>query len=92
MAELQYNSLPETRKDLGYEWQPISIDAALGRLAKFLERNNAKAFINDVYATNDSVYRNIIIQLPYMNEAFLAEDIGIQFDRDKGRQFTLVRS
>lgn len=89
----EYNSLPEDlRADLGYEWRPTPVSIALNHLANMLERNGARAFMEDVYASNDSVFRNIVIQLPHKNEAFPAENIHIQFGRDKGRQLTLTRT
>jgi len=86
-----YKELPRVREDLGYKWGEVDLAAALGHFGRFLARNGAKAFEVDVYATNDQVYRNIVIQIPYMNEAFPAEAINIQFNRDEGRQFMLTR-
>jgi len=92
MAEnLTFNTLPETREDLGYKWRPVGLPEALNHFAKFLERNKARVFEQDVYASNDRIYRNILIQLPFMSEVFLAEDIHIQFDVDEGRQFILKK-
>lgn len=88
----EYNSLPELRKDLGYEWRPVDLFAALGHFTKYLERNSARAFEEDVYASNNQVYRNIVIQLPDRGDFFPAENIHIQFERDSGRHLILTRT
>jgi hypothetical protein len=88
----RFNELPEIRKDLGYSWRPISVYGALEHFADYLIRNGARAFEVDVYATGDSVFRNIVIQLPATGEGHFAEDISIQFNRDKGRQLLFSRS
>jgi hypothetical protein len=87
-----FNELPKTREDLGYKWEPIDIGVALANLLEYLKRNNARAFKVDVYASNNQVYRSIIIQLPYQSETFGAEDIHIGFNRDHGRQLELTRT
>lgn len=87
---LRYSELPPTRSDLGYNWTEITLEDAMNHLRAFLERNNAKAALVDIYASNNQVYRNMVIQLPYMNEMFGEEDIHIQFNRSEGRQFTLT--
>jgi hypothetical protein len=86
--KLEYQDLPPTRKDLGYEWTPKPVSYVLDAFSRFLERNNAKAYLMDVYASNDSVYRNLLIQLPKYG-IFEAENIYFQFNRDDGRQYTL---
>lgn len=87
---LRYSQLPSTRTDLGYNWTEVPLEEVMSHFKAFLERNNAKAHMMDVYASNNQVYRNMVIQLPYMSEVFGSEeDIHIQFNRDKGRQFTL---
>lgn len=86
--QLKYPELPSTRTDLGYSWQPSTPSDVLHAFGKFLQRNNARAFLMDVYASNDAVYRNMVIQLPEKG-AFAAETIYIQFDRDEGRQYSL---
>ena len=87
---MDYTPLPETRTDLGYSWTEQSIDEVLAFFAGYLKRNNAKAYVTDVYASNNQVYRNIVIQLP-TEDIYPAENICIQFDRDEGRQLTLHR-
>lgn len=89
--ELQYPRLPETRTDLGYGWVPIPVADALDAFRKFLERNEAKVFMMDVYASNNQVYRNIVIQVPSDGKGiFMPETISIQFNREEGRQFSLT--
>jgi len=89
--EHKFNDLPELRGDLGYKWNRVPLEEAFRSFISFLERNNAKAFRENVYASNGRAYCNIVIQFPELGEAFPAEDINIQFDRDEGRQFTLVK-
>jgi len=86
-----FNELPHLREDLDYKWREVDLTMALGHFGRFLKRNDAKAFEVDVYATNDCVYRNIVIQLPEKG-AFAAEDIHIQFNRDSGRQYSLGKN
>lgn len=88
VKDLKYPDLPPTRTDLGYEWILRDVSAVTGSLCKFLERNNARAFLVDVYASNNQVYRNMIIQLPEYGE-LAGETIHIQFNRDEGRQYSL---
>jgi len=88
---MDYIPLPETRTDLGYSWTEQSIDKTLALFAGHLRRNNAKAYIMDVYASNDQVYQNIVIQLP-AEGIFPAENIHIQFNRDEGRQLSFSRT
>lgn len=85
-----YNRLPETRQDLGYKWEEITPEKAMEYLGKYLKRQNAKCFVVDVYSTGDHIFRNMIIQLPYQSEMFLASDLSIQFGRDEGRQITIL--
>lgn len=92
MTEKSYTSLPETRKDLGYSWIEQSIDETLAHFGEYLKRNDAKAYVMDVYATSNRVYRNIIIQLPRQPEFFPAEGTHIQFNRNEGRQLSLSRT
>lgn len=87
---MTYKELPSTRTDLGYDWIERPVDQTLADFGEYLKRNNARAFLQDVYATNDQVYRNIIIQLPGESEGFTPEDISIRFNRDKGRQLSLT--
>ena len=86
-----YTQLPPARADLGYRWNEQSIDEVLTFLSGYLKRNDAKAYVLDVYASNNQVYRNIIIQLPELSEVFPAENIHVQFNRDEGRQLSLSR-
>ena len=79
--------LPPTREDLGYKWKEIPIPKALDMLGKFLSRNSAKAYIMDVYATNNQVYRNIHIDYQGVGRE---EGINAQFNRDEGKQLTLA--
>lgn len=82
--------LPKTRTDLGYEWSEASLDNALEMLKAFLQRNQGKAYFMDVYASNNQVYRNIIIQyqgIPCLEGE--TESIEIQFNRDEGRQLSI---
>lgn len=88
---MTYTPLPEARGDLGYSWIEQSIDEVLAFFGSYLKRNDAKAYVMDVYASNNQVYRNIIIQLPTQSKVFPAENIHIQFNRDEGRQFYLSR-
>lgn len=90
--EPTYVPLSETRTDLGYSWIEQSIDEALAYFAGYLKRNGAKAYVVDVYATNNQVYRNVVIQLPEQSEVFPAENINIQFNRDEGRQLSFSRT
>ena len=83
---IQMTGLPETRRDLGYNWLPLPLDVVLGMFGQFLERNNAEAYLMDVYASNNSVYRNLLIVIPH-GEVIPEEQIHIQFDREAGRQF-----
>lgn len=87
--EPTYTPLPSTRTDLGYNWIEQTVDEVLAFFAGYLKRNGAKAYVMDVYATNNQVYRNITIQLPEQSEVFPAENIHIQFNREEGRQMSL---
>lgn len=89
----EYAKLPEIGTNLGYKWEPIQVGVALANLLEYFKRNNARAFMVDVYASNDSMYRNIVIQLPLPDGPFSPNDmdIEIQFERDKGRQLLLTR-
>jgi len=90
--EPTYTPLPDARTDLGYSWIEQSIDETLAYFAGYLKRNDAKAYVMDVYASNNQVYRNIVIQLPRQSEVFPAENINIRFNRDEGRQLSLSRT
>ena len=94
MAEAEqfmYPELPETRTDLDYKWRPVPVSEVLNALRKFLERNDAKGYMMDVYASNNEVYRNMLIHIPGVKDGvFLPESISMQFNRDEGRQFMLV--
>lgn len=89
--ELKYKQLPPTRTDFGYEWEKRSIRDVLESLLAYLERQDARAFMLDVYASNNHVYRNILIQFPWKNSFQVAENIFIQFDKDEGRQLSINR-
>lgn len=89
--KLGYKSLPPARTDFGYEWQEIPIEDLVEKLGLYFKRQKAKAFIMDVYATNNCVYRNMLIQLPWLNSFFVAENIRIQFNKDEGRQLSISR-
>lgn len=86
---LRYPELPKTRTDLGYKWEPALVEDVLMSFCKFLKRNDARAFMMDVYATGDKVYRNMLIQLPKKG-LYPPETISIQFNRESGRQFSLL--
>lgn len=88
---LGYKPLPSTRTDLGYEWEHKSIRDVLESLLAYLERQGARAFMQDIYASNGHMYRNILIQLPWLNSFFVAENIHIVFSRDEGRHLSISR-
>jgi len=88
----EFSELPKTREDLGYKWAPISIEYALDSFRDYFVRNDARAFIMDVYASNNQVYRSILIQLPEHAGVFFPENINIGFNRDDGRQLELRRT
>lgn len=90
--KLEYKPPPPTRTDLGYTWDERDIHDIMESLGSYFARQKAKVFIQDVYASNGHVYRNILIQLPKLNEAWEAENIYIQFDKDEGRQLSINRS
>lgn len=89
MEDSQYKPMPQSRTDLGYEWNKIDTKEAVGMLQSFLERVEARALVMDVYASNGIVYRNIVFQLPGVAEFPVAEDISIQFNRDGGRMLNV---
>lgn len=86
--EVVQMTLPRTREDLGYHWIPQTLDDVLDMLKRFLERNHAEAHFMDVYCSNDSVFRNILIVIPG-NGVAPEEHISIQFNRESGRQVYL---
>lgn len=90
IANSLYRRLPDTRRDLGYEWQATDIQSTLDMLKLYLERVQARCFYQDVYASNNQVYRNILIQLPGVPAFPVAQDLSIRFNRDDGRQFNIA--
>jgi len=89
--KLGYKLLPPTRTDLGYTWNECDIHDAMESLGSYLARQKAKVYTQDVYASNNQVYRNILIQLPWLNSFHVAENIHITFNRNEGRQLSINR-
>jgi len=67
-------------RHLGYEWIEQSIEEALSMLKDKLEKQQAKAWVMDVYTSNH-VYRNIVIK--YIDELNDIREIEINFKIDK---------
>lgn len=69
--------------NLGYRWCELSTDELAKMLADELKQVGAKAWSMDVYCSNDSRYRNIIIK--WVRCATIKE-IAIRFNAEDGTQ------
>lgn len=81
-------SVSGSLQHLDYKWYELSTDEVGKMLAEKLKQVGAKVWFMDVYCSNDSVYRNIIIKWPsYAN----IKEVAIRFNREDGTQLDIEK-
>jgi len=64
-----------------YHWVEVTPEEFGEMLAKKLKKIGAKAFLLDVYCSNDSVYRNLVVKWIHFSSV---KTLDFNFNRDEG--------
>lgn len=79
--EIQAPSLDSSLRRRDYHWIEITPDEFAEMLAKKFKAIGAKAFLLDVYCSNDSVYRNLVVKWKGFSSI---KSLKIHFNREEG--------
>lgn len=79
-------SISSSLRHLDYHWDEITPEEFAEKLADKLKACGAKAWMLDVYCSNDQVYRNLVVR---WKGQFLVKSIALRFNPNEGSTITV---
>lgn len=80
-------SLESSLRRRDYHWTEITPEEFAEMLTKKLKKIGAKAFLLDVYCSNDQIYRNLAVK--WMGHISV-KSLYLRFNRDEGKEINIM--